>query len=66
MDARFKYAAPIALYYSETSPRKDEVTKLIRDFYFGNSTINNDTVASVVNVNIYRFISILFYVIFFM
>ncbi|KDR12773.1 Esterase FE4 [Zootermopsis nevadensis] len=50
MDARFKYAAPIALYYSETSPRKDEVTKLIRDFYFGNSTINNDTVASVVNM----------------
>jgi hypothetical protein len=51
MDARFKYVAPITLFYSETSPRKDEVSKLIRDFYFENSTINDDTVASVVNVS---------------
>jgi hypothetical protein len=51
MEARFKHVAPIALYYGETSPRKDDVSEQIRNFYFENNTINNDTVASVVNVS---------------
>jgi hypothetical protein len=53
LDARFQYVAPIALLYQDTSPRKNEVSKLIRDFYFQNRTINDDTVASVVNVSGY-------------
>jgi hypothetical protein len=50
-DARFANVAPIALFYSETSSQKNEVSKLIRKFYFGDSAIGNDSVASVVNVS---------------
>jgi hypothetical protein len=51
MDAKFANLAPIALFYSETSSRKEEVSRVIRKFYFGDSPIGNDTVTSVVNVS---------------
>jgi hypothetical protein len=51
MDARFDYVAPVALYYSETSPQKNEVSRLLRQFYFGDGPINNDSVTAVVDVS---------------
>ncbi|GFG34026.1 hypothetical protein Cfor_05019, partial [Coptotermes formosanus] len=49
LDVIFEDAAPVAFSY-DTSPRKNEVSKLIRKFYFGDKSISNDTLTSVVNM----------------
>jgi hypothetical protein len=55
LDQRFEITAPIALYY-ESSARKDEVSKSLRKFYFGDRHIDNDTVKSVVDVSFKTFV----------
>ena len=56
MDARFEDVAPVAFAY-DTSPRKNEISRLIRKSYFGDRHIDNDTMTSAVNVSLKTFIS---------
>lgn len=48
----FDRLAPIMLLY-EDNPKKDEVTKKIRNFYFGNKSIDDSTKSELTDVRIH-------------
>nr|CAD7198129.1 unnamed protein product [Timema douglasi] len=50
LDREFDRVAPISMFYGETSLKTEEVSQRIRDFYFGDKPINNDTLHSVVDM----------------
>nr|CAD7404517.1 unnamed protein product [Timema cristinae] len=50
LDREFDRIAPISMFYGETSLKTEEVSQRIRDFYFGDQPINNDTLHSVVDM----------------
>lgn len=51
LDEKFKEVVPISLLYDETSPKINEVTSQIRNFYFGTSKIDKNSRSEVVDVS---------------
>nr|CAD7447818.1 unnamed protein product [Timema bartmani] len=50
LDREFDRIVPISMFYGETSLKTEEVSHRIRDFYFGDQPINNNTLHSVVDM----------------
>ncbi|KAJ8871578.1 hypothetical protein PR048_027904 [Dryococelus australis] len=50
LNHRFNEIAPISMFYGQTSPKVDEVSQRIRNFYFGNEAIDSETVYSAVDM----------------
>lgn len=55
LDAKFNEVAPVAFIYKDTAQDKDVVTSKIREFYFGNKTINRETFMNLTNLFMDRF-----------